>query len=291
MAMIVAKTIKEVREAVSRALRAGRSVGFVPTMGALHGGHLSLVARARASCDVVVASIFVNPTQFGPGEDLDAYPRPVEADLAACEAGGVDVLFLPSPAEMYPPAGQVGYDRGLTTVSVARLPDRLCGCHRVGHFDGVCTVVTKLLNIVNPTRAYFGEKDFQQAAILCRMVQDLNLPVEMVVCPTVREVDGLALSSRNAYLSTEERAQAPALHAAMQQIAQQASRGERSAETLVRILRDELAAQAPLGEVEYAQIVDGHSLEDLAQVTPGARVILAVRFPSARLIDNLALGI
>jgi len=290
--MIVAKTIKEVRAAVSRALRAGRSVGFVPTMGALHAGHLSLVARARAACDVVVASIFVNPTQFGPGEDLDAYPRPIEADLAACDAGGVDVLFLPSPAEMYPPeVGQGGHDRGLTMVSVARLPDRLCGCHRVGHFDGVCTVVTKLLNIVNPTRAYFGEKDFQQATILCRLVQDLNLPVEMVVCPTVREADGLALSSRNAYLSTAERAQAPALHTAMQQIAQQAARGERSAETLVRILRDELAAQAPLGEVEYVQIVDGHSLEDLAQVAPGARVILAVRFPSARLIDNLALGI
>ncbi len=193
-------------------------MGLVPTMGALHEGHLSLVRRAVRECDFTVVSIFVNPTQFGPGEDLDRYPRDLEADAALCEVEGVDLIFAPEPGEMYA-------EDARTTVSVAELTEGLCGAYRPGHFDGVTTVVCKLLNIVGPDRAYFGDKDYQQLVVIRRMARDLDMPVEVIGCPTVREADGLAMSSRNRHLSEAERAAAPALQRALQEGARAAESG------------------------------------------------------------------
>lgn len=280
--MIVAKTIAEARRAIAAARAAGQRIAFVPTMGALHAGHLSLIERARQAGDVVAVSIFVNPTQFGPNEDLDAYPRPREADLAACRNLNVDLVFMPAVAEMYPD----GLAAQLTTVSVADLPNTLCGRSRPGHFAGVCTVVTKLFNIVQPHVAVFGQKDYQQATVIRRMVRDLNLPVEIVVAPTVREPDGLARSSRNAYLTAEERSQAVALSQALQQASDLIAESHPPAEQVVAAMRDHLAAAAPLGEVDYIQLVDPDTLADVESTDRPLVAALAVQFPSARLIDN-----
>jgi pantoate--beta-alanine ligase len=280
--VIVAKTIAEARRAIAAARAAGQRIAFVPTMGALHAGHLSLIERARQAGDVVAVSIFVNPTQFGPNEDLDAYPRPREADLAACRNLNVDLVFMPAVAEMYPD----GLAAQLTTVSVADLPNTLCGRSRPGHFAGVCTVVTKLFNIVQPHVAVFGQKDYQQATVIRRMVRDLNLPVEIVVAPTVREPDGLARSSRNAYLTAEERSQAVALSQALQQASDLIAESHPPAEQVVAAMRDHLAAAAPLGEVDYIQLVDPDTLADVESTDRPLVAALAVQFPSARLIDN-----
>ncbi|MFB3893645.1 MAG: pantoate--beta-alanine ligase [Phycisphaerae bacterium] len=207
------RTIRQVRSVTGAARKAGKTVGLVPTMGALHAGHASLIDAARKATGFVVVSIFVNPTQFGPNEDFSRYPRTPEKDLALCRKHGADAVFIPSVEEMYP-AG-AGTRGPMTTVSIKELGDHLCGASRPGHFTGVCTVVSKLFNIVQPDRAFFGAKDYQQATIIRRMAADLDFPVEIVVCPTVREPDGLAMSSRNAYLSPEHRGQAPALHAAL----------------------------------------------------------------------------
>jgi pantoate--beta-alanine ligase len=280
--VIVAETIAAARQTVAAARAEGRRVGFVPTMGALHDGHFSLIDRARRECDFAAVSIFVNPTQFAPDEDLAAYPRPREADLAACRERGVDLVFAPTVEEMYPD----GPGGGLTTVSVSKLPNTLCGRSRPTHFAGVCTVVSKLFNIVQPDAAYFGQKDYQQTTIIRRMVRDLDMLVEIVVGETVREADGVAMSSRNAYLTPEERAQAVALSQALQLAENLIDASHPPAADVVAAMRNHIAAAAPLGEIDYVQLVHPETLENVDVTDRPLVAALAVRFPSARLIDN-----
>lgn len=280
--MHVVKDISEARCAVMALRLAGRSVGLVPTMGALHEGHRSLMRVAAGRCDAVAVTIFVNPRQFGPAEDLAAYPRPIREDLAACEAEGVAIVFTPEVATMYPPGAT-------TAVHVAGLTEGLCGAHRPGHFDGVATIVTKLFNILPADAAFFGEKDYQQLQVIRRFVADLNIPIEIVGCPTVREADGLALSSRNVYLSAEHRAQAPALHRAMQAAAARVAKGERDVAVLSAAMRAEILAAGPFS-IDYVEIVDADSLAPLARVDRPARICLAVRIGGTRLIDNLPIA-
>jgi pantoate--beta-alanine ligase len=274
MAVRVARTRAELRE---RRRELASPVGLVPTMGALHEGHASLLRRARDECEAVMASVFVNPTQFGANEDFTRYPRTEESDLDLLESLGVDLVFVPSVEEMYP-AGAV------TSVDVGRLGELLEGAARPGHFRGVATVVTMLFGLTQPERAYFGQKDGQQAVVVRRVTRDLALPVEIIVCPTVRETDGLALSSRNRYLTDEERGQAPALYRALGAAADALAGGELLADTLRELMRAELA-EAPLGVVDYVSVADADTLEELATVDRPALASLAVRFPSARLID------
>jgi pantoate--beta-alanine ligase len=281
--MKTVETIQDVRGEVSAARVAGQSVGLVPTMGALHAGHYSLVDRAASECDLVVVSIFVNPTQFGPGEDLGAYPRTLEADLAGCREHGAALVFAPGPAEMYP-------RQSATRVSVSGLDAVLCGASRPGHFAGVCTVVAKLFNIVAPDRAYFGAKDYQQVAIIRRMAEDLNFPVDIVTCPIVREADGLAMSSRNAYLSHAERAQAPALHQSLQIARELIERAHPPAAEVQATIRRHIAAAAPAGEIDYVAVVDPDTLEAVETTDRPVLIALAVRLGRARLIDNLRVG-
>lgn len=266
-----------------RAVRSSLSgpVGLVPTMGYLHEGHLSLVRRARADNDVVVVSIFVNPTQFGPTEDLATYPRDMERDLSLLAALQVEYVFAPTAEEMYPP----GYS---TYVVVDKLGDTLEGAHRPGHFRGVATVVTKLLNITTPTRAYFGQKDAQQTVIVKRMVADLNIPTEIVVAPTVREADGLAMSSRNVYLKPDERTAATVLYKALQSCRRLWEQGERSGVVLRQAMRDVIEAE-PLAVLEYVSVADVETLEELEHAKPPALASLAVKIGRARLIDNILL--
>jgi pantoate--beta-alanine ligase len=272
--VIVARTRAELREA--RAALPS-PVGFVPTMGALHEGHASLVRRARDDCRSVVTSIFVNPTQFGANEDLSRYPRDEQGDLALLESLGVDLAFVPGVEEIYPVGASVSVD-------VGRLGDVLEGAARPGHFRGVATVVTILFNLVQPDRAFFGQKDGQQSVVVRRLVRDLGMPVDIIVCPTVREEDGLAMSSRNRFLSAGERAQAPILHRALQAAAAALAGGEESADRLRALMTAELAA-APLGAVDYVSVADAETLQELDAVDRPALASLAVRFPSARLID------
>ncbi len=277
--MQVAKTIIEIRALVGRARAEDRTVGLVPTMGALHIGHISLIEAATECCDYVVVSIFVNPTQFGPGEDFAKYPRPLASDLEICEKHGVHAVFAPTPEEMYP-------RENLTWVTVEKLTEPLCGRFRPGHFRGVTTVCTKLFNIVGPDVAFFGQKDAQQTAVIKRMVADLNLPLEIVVCPTVREPDGLAVSSRNQYLSPPERKDAAVIYRSVQKGAELIRAGETDAARIVAemcaILR-----QVPALRVEYVSIVDAESLRELDQVTGKVLAAVAGRLGSTRLIDNI----
>lgn len=261
----------------------GRTVGFVPTMGYLHAGHASLMARARGETDVVIVSIFVNPLQFAPSEDLAAYPRDLAADTALAEAEGVDVLFVPTETEMYPD----GVVR--TNVSVAQVSAGLEASTRPTHFDGVATVVAKLLAIVGTCRAYFGEKDFQQIAVVRRMVRDLSLPVEVVACPTLRDPDGLALSSRNIYLLPAERAAAPVLHAALLAGRMAIDAGEVNP-AKVRALVADLINAEPLAHLDYAEVVDAETLQRMDPLVGELRLLAAARFGKARLIDNIAAG-
>jgi pantoate--beta-alanine ligase len=257
-------------------------LGLVPTMGYLHAGHLSLVERARAECETVAASIFVNPTQFAPHEDFDSYPRDQERDLELLRAAGVDLVLAPETAEVYPP----GFD---TVVDVRGVTEMLEGAARPGFFRGVAMVVCKLLNIVQPERAYFGQKDAQQAVVIRKLVRDLNIPVEIIVGATVREPDGLAMSSRNAYLSPEERQAAPVLFRALTTAQQQYEAGERDAEKLRQTMRAVLDAE-PLAQTEYVSTADPDTLRELAHVGErGALLSMAVKVGSARLIDNLVL--
>jgi pantoate--beta-alanine ligase len=270
--------VADVRAELSGPRRAGQRIGLVPTMGAFHDGHLSLIRRARSECDLVVVSLFVNPRQFGPGEDLAAYPRDPARDAALAEREGVDVLFAPAEEEVYPP----GFD---TTVAVGGLSEPLEGAHRgARHFPGVTTVVTKLFNMVAPDAAYFGQKDAQQAVVIRRLVRDLDLPVEIVVAPTVREPDGLAMSSRNAYLDADERERAVALHRALEAARDAVSAGEREAGAVLAAAR---AAMEPFAvEPEYLALVHPETLEPLERVNGEALVALAARVGPARLIDN-----
>ena len=277
--MRTVSTIAEVRDATNGVRAAGQTVGFVPTMGYLHEGHRSLMTAAREATDFVVASIFVNPLQFGANEDLGAYPRDLERDTALAEAAEVDLLFVPDVAEMYP-------EPVLTTVTVDRVSQGFEGASRPTHFAGVATVVAKLFAIVGACRAYFGEKDFQQLAVVRRMAADLSLPVEVVGCPTVREADGLALSSRNVYLSTDERAAASVVHRALQAGAAAVTAGERNPEAVEKIIADVVAAE-PLADVDYLAVVDASTLQTVDVLLGELRLLAAVRFGRARLIDNL----
>ena len=270
-------TVKEIREL----LESRQNIGLVPTMGALHAGHEKLMQTARAECDVLVVSIFVNPLQFGPNEDFARYPRPLAQDLEICERNGVDFVFVPPVQEMYP-LPQV------TFVDVERVSEHLCGKFRPGHFRGVATVVLKLLNVVRPHRAYFGEKDMQQLMVIRRMVSDLNVPVFIASVATVRESDGLALSSRNKYLNAEERRAAPALHRALQEAANRIRAGEQDAakvrESALALLND-----SAMIRVEYFEIVDPVELQPVDTIKGPVRIAAAIWIGTTRLIDNLSL--
>jgi len=257
-------------------------LGFVPTMGYLHAGHISLVERARAECASVAVSLFVNPTQFGPREDLSTYPRDLGRDLSLLEAAGTDLVWTPTPEVMYPP----GYQ---TWVQVDDLTKRLEGALRPGHFRGVATVVAKLFLAVGPQRAYFGQKDAQQAAVIRRMVRDLNFPLEVVICPTVREADGLAMSSRNTYLNPAERQAATVLQRALRAAGSAFEQGERKAGALRAVMLKVLGAE-PLASVQYVSCADAETLEELEQVNGSALLSMAVFVGKTRLIDNLVLG-
>ena len=278
--MKIITDIAQMRAFVESAKAAGKTVGLMPTLGGMHEGHFSLIAAAQRDCDVVVVSIFVNPTQFGPNEDLAAYPRTPEADRAACESQGVDAVFEPAVDTMYD-------DARLTEVRVSRLTDTLCGATRPIHFAGVCTVVAKLFNIIPAHKAYFGAKDYQQSVVVRRMVADLNMPIEIVVCPIIREADGLARSTRNQYLSAKERAQATALYGSLEMAAGMIHGSRPPAADVLAAIRAYLAEHAPLGEIDYAQIVDPDELTDVVTTERPVVIALAVRFGRARLIDNM----
>jgi pantoate--beta-alanine ligase len=276
----VVTTIAEVRATVALARGEGFTVGLVPTMGALHEGHAALIRAAKRCAGFAVVSVFVNPTQFGPNEDFARYPRTLEADQKVCADAGADLIFAPSAAEMYP-------EGSVTFAEVTQLQDLLCGASRPGHFRGVCTVVLKLFNIVQPDVAVFGAKDFQQARIITQMVRDLNVPVRVQVAPTVREPDGLALSSRNRYLSAEQRAVAPGIYRALQATWGRAI-GETDVARLEAALTADLAA-IPGARVDYARILDADSLRPIARLDRPAVIAVAVFLGSTRLIDNLTI--
>jgi pantoate--beta-alanine ligase len=280
--MITLRTVAELRESVAGHRRAGRTIGLVPTMGALHEGHLSLIRRARGNTDVVVMSLFVNPAQFNESTDLAAYPRDEQRDAALAEQNGVDIVFAPSVDEVYPP----GFS---TTVSVSGLTETLEGEQRGrGHFDGVTTVVTKLFNMAGPDVAYFGQKDAQQAAVIKRLVRDLDIPVRIEICPTVRDPDGLALSSRNARLTSAERERATALHRALQSTVQALASGERDPAAVAARARGELSDVGI--EPEYLELVDPDSLAPVREMDRPALAVVAARVGTTRLIDNQPLS-
>ncbi|MEL7667334.1 MAG: pantoate--beta-alanine ligase [Actinomycetota bacterium] len=274
---------QEVRQAVAEARREGKRIALIPTMGALHEGHLSLVRAAAERADYIIVSVFVNPTQFGQGEDFEAYPRDLARDMDLLGAEGVDLVFAPTPEIMYASDAQVTVDPG----PLGALYE---GAVRPTHFGGVCTVVTKLFSIALPDLAFFGEKDYQQLAIVRRMARDLDLPVKVVGCPIVRECDGLALSSRNVYLSAEERAAAPVLYQALRTAETLVLDGERSAGVIAGALRDTIAGE-PLAALDYSEVVDAVTLLPVDTITGPARALVAARFGATRLIDNIVLEV
>ena len=276
------KTVTSLSELCAARAELPAPIGFAPTMGYLHEGHLSLGRRAKAECASVVFSIFVNPTQFGPTEDFNAYPRNLPADLALLETIGVDLVWTPTPAILYPPGFQ-------TWVTVEEITQPLEGSMRPGHFRGVATVVAKLFNAVGPDKAYFGQKDAQQVAVIRQMASDLNFPLEVVICPTAREPDGLAMSSRNTYLTPEQRRAAPVLFQALQAAQASYTRGERDAEALRQVMSRVLAAE-PLARPQYVSCADPLTLQELQTIERGALLSMAVFVGKTRLIDNLVLG-
>ncbi|HZW32583.1 MAG TPA: pantoate--beta-alanine ligase [Isosphaeraceae bacterium] len=279
------ESIEVVRRAVAAARRAGGTIGLVPTMGALHDGHLRLIERCRAESDLVVVSIFVNPTQFGPSEDLERYPRTLAEDCARCDAAGAEVIFAPQVATIYP------HGTGSTFVEVPGLSDVLEGASRPGHFRGVATVVLKLFAIVGPDRAYFGQKDYQQQVLIRRMVADLHVPVAITTVPTVREPDGLALSSRNRYLNPAQRRAATVLARALERAGQAVVQGERIGNRVRQILRETIESE-PLARLDYAEVADAETLAPLDELGPQrpAVALVAAWVGSTRLIDNRLLG-
>ncbi|MFN4223715.1 MAG: pantoate--beta-alanine ligase [Fervidobacterium nodosum] len=279
--MRLVQTINEMKRLSKEAIDKGKTIGFVPTMGYLHEGHLSLVKKAREDNDIVVVSIFVNPTQFGPNEDFNRYPRDLERDLRLLEPLNVDYVFYPSVEEMYPKNYSVYVDE-------VELSKYLCGAKRPGHFRGVCTVVTKLFNIVKPTRAYFGQKDAQQFRILRRMVQNLNMDVEMIEMPIVRESDGLAMSSRNVYLNEEERKEATRLHKSLLKAKELIENGEREVSKIKNSMLEIL--NHPLLKIDYVEIVDEETLKPIEKIEGKVIIALAVFVGKARLIDNMIIN-
>ncbi|BCJ85425.1 pantoate--beta-alanine ligase [Effusibacillus dendaii] len=271
-------TIDDIRRFVKQHRADGRSIGLVPTMGSLHEGHLALARQAKQQCDIAVMSIFVNPLQFGPAEDFDRYPRNLENDAKLAETAQVDAIFAPSVREMYP-------NQQFTYVDVELLTENLCGASRPGHFRGVTTVVSKLFHIVLPDKAFFGQKDAQQLRVIQQMTEDLNMPVEIVPCPIVREPDGLAMSSRNVFLSPEERKQALSLFRSLQEAEMLYRSGERSAQAILNHVAA-IIKQQPLADIDYIKIVDAKTLSDVQTIEQKALLALAVRFGQTRLIDN-----
>lgn len=280
-------TIKEVREQIKEWKKAGLTVGLVPTMGALHNGHLSLIKKAVEKCDKVVVSVFVNPIQFCPGEDLDKYPRTLEADQKLCESNGVNIVFAPTPSEMYGDCQMRTNDFLTYVIPPFFYVNKLCGKSRVGHFDGVCTVVNKLFNIVQPDFAFFGQKDAQQLIIIKKMVKDLNIPVEIIPCPIVREESGLALSSRNKYLSEEDKIQALALSKILNNIKNCYKKGitdvEALKETAYQFLNDH-------HDLKYLEFMNEENLDEMTTADDHTRVFIACKVGGVRLIDNILLG-
>ncbi|MDD2553477.1 MAG: pantoate--beta-alanine ligase [Desulfotomaculaceae bacterium] len=279
--MLIFHDIAEIREFVRQARGKGHSIGLVPTMGYLHEGHLSLMRQAKKQCDTVIISIFVNPTQFGPGEDLASYPRDLDRDAAMAEGVGVDAVFNPAAAEIYPP----GYS---TYIDVERITEKLCGASRPGHFRGVATVVAKLFNIVKPDYAFFGQKDAQQVLVIKRMAADLNMEVEVVTVPTVREPNGLAMSSRNVYLEPDQRQAALILSSSLNRAAAAVRSGERDAAKIRQLVIDLIKAE-PLAEIDYVEIYSHPDLEPVEVIKGPALLALAVKMGRARLIDNIIL--
>lgn len=270
------------RDSCKKHLLRGRSLGFVPTMGALHDGHISLVRRAKMENDIAIVSIFLNPLQFGPAEDLDKYPRDIEEDIRKLREEDIDILFLPDNSLMYP--------QGFSTrIEVGALSEKLCGKSRPGHFSGVATVVAKLFNIISPARAYFGQKDFQQTVIIKRMARDLNFDADIIVCPIIREQDGLAMSSRNAYLDSEQRIAASALYRCLSKASDSVKSGVTSGEQIRTLMRDSLSAEPLLSEIDYASVYDPESLEEVDEIKKEALLAVAVRIGNTRLIDNIFL--
>ena len=277
--MEVAKKIEKVRSLVKIARSEGRKIGLVPTMGALHIGHISLIEAAVKNCDFAVVSIFVNPTQFGPGEDFEKYPRPLEADLEICKKAGVDVVFAPSPKQIYPA-------ENVTWVNVEKLTESLCGKSRPGHFRGVTTVCAKLFDIVAPHAAYFGQKDAQQGIVIRRMVADLNMPLEIVICPTVREPNGLAVSSRNQYLTAQQKKDAANIYKSLQTCRRMIDAGTTETHQIIAEMQ-KILQQVPSIEIEYASIVDVETLESIEKIAGKVLIAVAVKIGPARLIDNI----
>ncbi len=280
--MQIIRTISEMRSLSDALRKGGKTIGFVPTMGFLHAGHLSLMQRARQECGAVVVSIFVNPTQFGPNEDFERYPRDEEGDRGKCESAGVDILFAPSVTEMYP-------DKPTVSVTVDGISNILEGAVRPGHFRGVATVVAKLFHIVKPHKAFFGQKDYQQCAVIKRMVKGLNIDVEIAALPTVREQDGLAMSSRNSYLNSDERRAAAVIYRALASAEHLARAGAKDPEKLKNKMQAVLR-EAPGIEIDYIEIVDPESLMPLAMATGKMVILVAVRLGRTRLIDNIVVG-
>lgn len=275
---MLVKKIDEVRNLVKEWKAKGLTIGYVPTMGALHEGHESLIKRAVKENDKVIVSVFVNPTQFGPNEDYDSYPRNIEKDMELCKNAGAAAVFNPEPSEMYS-------DNKSTTVSVSGLTEVLCGARRPGHFNGVCLVITKFFNIVKPDRAYFGQKDAQQVAVLKRMVRDLSFDVEIVPCPIIREDDGLAKSSRNTYLSADERKAALVLSRSLTTAKEMLDNGERNADKIKETMIFEINKE-PLAKIDYVEIVDSEDLSSISKIERSILVPIAVYIGKTRLIDN-----
>ncbi|MBW6409531.1 pantoate--beta-alanine ligase [Clostridium weizhouense] len=277
------KEIKDIRSIIKDWKKDGLTIGYVPTMGCLHEGHKSLIEKAVSENDKVVVSVFVNPTQFGPNEDYDSYPKNIDEDLEICKKSGASIVFNPDKEEMY-------FNNKSTTVSVSELTNVLCGAKRPGHFDGVCLVLSKFFNIITPDKAYFGEKDFQQIAVVKRMVRDLNINIEILSCPIVREKDGLAKSSRNVYLSKEERKAALVLNRSLSLAKEELKHGERNSKIIKDIIVNELNKE-PLAKIDYVEIVDSESLNDLEIVNTTALIPIAVYIGKTRLIDNFIFNI
>ena len=277
--MEVAKTIDSVGSLVKTARGKGKKIGLVPTMGALHIGHISLIEAALKTCNYVVVSIFVNPTQFGPGEDYEKYPRPLEADLEICRKAGVHVVFAPEPEQMYP-------HENLTWVNVEKITEPLCGRSRPGHFRGVTTVCAKLFNITAPDFAFFGQKDAQQAIVIRRMVADLNMPLEIVVCPTVREPDNLAVSSRNQYLDSQQRQDAAYVYKSLMKFQEMVNTGKIDTPEIIQQMQ-KILRQKPSIDIEYISIVDAETLDDIERISGKVLAAVAIKLGPARLIDNI----
>ncbi|MGX1900743.1 pantothenate synthetase [Thermolongibacillus altinsuensis] len=281
--MITIRTIEEMQKRMIEYRQNGKTIGFVPTMGYLHEGHVALLQEARKANDIVVLSIFVNPLQFGPNEDFDRYPRDFARDEKIAKEAGVDVLFYPDVKEMYPHEPSV-------IVTVKERVDVLCGKSRPGHFDGVATVVTKLFNIVMPHRAYFGMKDAQQVAVIDGLIRDFHFPIELIAVPTVREADGLAKSSRNVYLSEQERKEAPVLYASLQKAKALIEKGERNVETIRQAIITEISTKTS-GTIDYVDIYSYPDLKPLDKLAGNIIIAIAVRFTNARLIDNIVMNV